>query len=1263
MNEQTIFTVNNEDLGRLDERTAVDFFQRLLWAEARRMGIEVSKINVSTRVNVPDGGVDATVDEVQIATGSGIIKHGKTSYQIKSGQSFSPWQKSQIKKELFGTKTPECQNLGESIRACLDAGGTYVLVCTGIDLVESQRTDALTHIENYLKQCGYRQPKVDVWSQNNLISFLDSFPSLALWVTGRNNANFQTHNSWTQDANMRFPFVSGQSQNELIASIQNELRRNNDTVHVRILGEPGIGKTKLALEATRTEDLSSLVIYCSASQFRDSVLMNELLRDDNQFSTVLVIDECDLDSRSYIWNKLRHRGPRIKLITIYNDYEEKSGDITYHDTPPLEDEQIRNIIIREYQISADQAGRWTELCDGSPRVAHVIGQNLLNHPEDLLKPSGTVDIWERYIVGGADPDNQEIKETRRVLRYIALFKRFGFERFVMAEAQAIAQEVGIEWNRFQEIVDDLKKRKILQGEFTLYITPKALHIKLWTEWWDTYGRGFDLEEFIQDLTPKLVEWFCEMFKYAAESEAASRIVEDLLGPNGPFHDDGVLKTRLGSRFFLALTEASPKSALRCLMRIMKDWNKEDFLHFTEGRREVVWALEKIAMRGDLFADAARLLLALGEAENEDCSNNASGVFAGLFSPAYSRGAPTEAAPTDRFLILKKAFESGSKTRRLLALEACKMGLQPMRMWRRTVGAEYQGLRPEPKQWEPKTYGELWDVYRQVWQLLVEQLERLPADEREKGVVILLEHAPELGQIPTLIDTIVDTVGTLAKKIYVNKKQVIATINSILFHDGKELPAKTRQRWEQLMNELVGSDFHSMMQRYVGMNLLEDEFDEDGNHANQAQPQIEKLAQQAVDTLSLLQAELHWLVKSEAQNGYRFGHELGKRDDGFTLLPTLLDAQRNAATNANVSFLGGYFRAIFDKDQPLWEEQLDALIEDTKLNIAISALTRYSRLTDQAGLRLLNLATNGIIDVKHLGIFSYGKATENLSEEVFTAWIEFLLSARDKFAASIALTLYYYYYVCEKPEPALPRNLTFRLLAHPALFEESNRYRFDTMTDYYWVEIGKAFLKSSPEKSLELVEPMLSHFGHHGSIFSVNSETCSVLNQITEQYPVEVWKQVSKLLEDQIDFSRAVSLEQWLGEGGGSSRKKRLAALTLIPPEKIWEWVDKDIENRAGRFAYRLVPKILSVEEWGTSVARAALVRYGEREDVRENLRANYSTEMWQGSLSLHHENKRQKLLRLKDGEDNENVKRWIDEFVEVLEKRIEQAKIGEERGL
>ena len=1262
MNLETIFTVKNEHLDLLNERTAVDFFQKLLWAEARRIGIEVSKIKVSSRINVPDGGVDATVNKIQIAAGCGIIKPGKTSYQIKAGKTFKPLWESVIKKELLNR-----QNLREGVQVCLEDEGTYVLVCTGFDFVDCEERKILNHIKKQLEVCGYPNAKVEVWGQNTLRSFLEMFPSLALWVTRRSSAQFQTHQSWSQNANMQVPFVPGQSQTELIERIKSDLRREDIIVHVSVAGQPGIGKTRLVLEATKADDLSPLVIYCPADQFlQDRFLMDQLCNDENPFSAVVVIDDCNLHNRSEILDKLRNRGTRIKLITIYNNHEEMAGDITPYVPQRLEDDQIR-LIIQEYTNTSENLdNRWVELCSGSPRVAHVVGWNLVHYPENLLTPLSTVNIWERYIVSIDDPSSERTEQRRRMLRYLALFKQFGFEMLVGDEAKDVAKKVEaadpqITWTIFQEIIDNLKKRKILQGEFTLSITPKALHIKLWTEWWDIYGRGFDLEEFTQDLADKLVEGFYEMFQYAAESGIASRVVEELLGPNGPFQKGDYLWTRLGSRFFLALAEADSKSALRCLMKTIGTWDRETLLQFTEGRRNVIWALEKIAMWDELFVDAARLLLALGEAENEGCSNNASGVFAGLFSPAPGRGAPTEASPADRFPVLKEAFESNSRARRLLALKACKTGLQPMNMWRRIVGAEYQGLRKEPELWDPKTWDEIREVYRQVWQLLVEQLERLPADEREKGVVILLEHAPELGQIPTLIDMIVDTVGTLSKKTYVNQKQVMATIDSILFHDGKKLPVKTRQRWEQLMNELVGSDFHSMMQRYVGMDLLEDNFDENRNHVDQAQPRIEKLVQQAVETPSLLHSELGWLVTAEAKKGYQFGRELGKRNDGFALLPTLLDAQRNAATNASFSFLGGYFRAIFDKDQPLWEEQLDALIKDTKLNIAISGLTRCSGLTDRAGLRLLNLATNGVIDVNHFEIFSYGKATENLSEEVFTAWIEFLLSARNKFAASIALELYYSYYVFEKPEPTLPRNLTFRLLAHPTLFEESNRHRFDTMTDYYWVEIGKAFLKSSPEKSLELVEPMLSHFGHHGSIFSVNSETCSVLNQITEQYPVEVWEQVSKLLEDQIDFSRAVSLEQWLREGGSSARRERKGALTLIPPEKIWEWVDKDIENRARYLACRLVPKILSVEEWGTSVARAVLVRYGEREAVRRDLRANYSTEMWHGPLSLHYENKRQKLLRLKNGEDNENVKQWIDEFAEVLEKAIEDAKVGEER--
>lgn len=1264
MNHDTIFTVKNEDLDLLDEDTAGEFFRKLLRAEALQLGPGTCKINVPQKPYVSDGGIDATVDANLAVAQSEVIASGKNGYQIKSGKTFAPWQEAVIKEMLFGRENPpDKENLGPGIRACIDTGGTYILVCTGIELVDSQRREALNHIKDYLQQCSDQNFKVDVWGQNTLIGFLQKFPSLGLWVNGRGGLNFQTHQSWALDANMHVPYVSGEVQEDSIAKIRDELRANYDTVHVRVLGEPGIGKTRLVLEATRTDDLAPLVIYCKASQFRGSDLMREILREDSQFSAVVVIDECDPSNSSDFWDKLRHRGPRIKLISIYNEHEVRAGGITYHDTPSLNDEQIRSIIQEHTTtISNAEADRWGELCGGSPRVAHVIGENLVNHPEDLLKPPSTVNIWERYVAAGDDREKTE--HRRLVLQHLALFKRFGYERSVAKEAEAIAEKIksanaDITSHAFENIIYELRERRILQGDSTLYITPKALQIWLWGQWWERHYRLFDLEDFTKGLTPKLIEWFYEMFVYAAESDAASRIVEDLLGPNGPFRDDEYLKTRLGSRFFLALAEADPKSALRCLMRTMGTWDRNALFHFTTGRRDVVWALEKIAMQRDLFVDAARLLLALGEAENEDWSNNASGVFTKLFSPGRGRVAPTEASPTERLPVLKEAFESGSKERRLLAVKACNEGLE-FDHFSRMSGAEYRGLRNDIDFWEPKTYGELFDAYRQVWQLLSDQLARLPKDEREAAIEILLQRASRLARRPNLSDMVLDTIRILSEKVYVDNRLLIKTVVEFLHHNGKDLPDDMRQRWEQLRDGLVGSDFHSMMQRYVGMNLLVDAFDENEKYLEQGHPQIQTLAQQAVESPHLLESELPWLVTTEAYNGYAFGYQLGKKDNGFALLSTLLEARRNVVNNASAYFLGGYFRALFDSNVAAWEEQLDGLVKDAKLNLLIPELTYRSGITDQAGLRLLRLAEKGVMPINSFALFFGSRVTDNLSEKVFTEWIAFLLNCSDELAVSIGLKLYYFYYVHDKQEPVLPRDLTFQLLIRPALFENLDQRLLNSMTDSYWVDITKAFLNLYPEKGLEFVERILPYFGKEGTIFGVfDTETGSVLTELTKLYPEQVWKHVSKRLEERDFF-----LEEWLKEGDSKnsfSTADEKGALTFIPREKIWEWIDEDVENRAWYFAYKLVSKTLSVEEWQNSLVRAFLVRYGDREDVRRNLSANYSTEVYSGERSLYLESKRDKLLHIKASEEDRNVKQWLDEYIQELEEDIERARIEEER--
>ena len=1259
---ETIFSVKNENLERLSPQKAVDFFRELLWAEARRIGVGISKIHISSWINVPDGGIDASVEENLSSAKSDLIKFGYTGYQIKTGASFKPWQGAEIKKELFGKESPRREYLKSSIRDCLDKDGTYILVCFKQDLTPEQHRQAVEALTYYLRLCGYQNPKVEVWSQNNLIGFLNQYPSLALKINQRERTKFQTHKSWSQDAEMQKELKAGKPQEEFIANLQNALRKNDEAIHIRVFGEPGIGKTRLVLEATREEDLQPLVIYCdSPSKFKDSYLMDEILKEDNQFSVILVIDECDSECSSYIWNKLKYRGPWIKLISIYNEYDQTSGNINYLEAPPLEDEQISKII-QGYDIPKDQADRWAEFCSGSPRVAHVLGQNLKNNPEDLLKSPDTVNIWDRYIVGGDDSNSQRVHQRRLVLRYIALFKRFGYGGPFVDEAKAIAKMIEqadpqITWARFQEIIKNLRTRKILQGEYTFYITPKALHIKLWIDWWDTYGEGFRFEEFSKNLPASLCDWFCEMFKYASGSEVASRIVKDLLGENGPFHCNDFFKRRGGGKFFLALAEAEPEAALECLKKTVGTWDKEELLQFTTGRREVVLALERIAMWRDLFSDAARLLLALGEAENEPWANNASGVFAQLFSPAYGKLAPTEAPFNERLPVLKEAFESGSKERRMLALRACNQALET-EYFPRIIGAEYQGLRKEPKLWTPKTNEELFDIYREVWQMLYERLDYLPEGERQEATKIFLNRARGLGRIESHADMVIDTLSRLIEKNYLDKKKVLKEIVRILHYDGKILPSRVRQRWEKLKDTLTGNDFSSLMKRYVGMDILEDRFDERGNQVDQTQSRIEELARQAVENIELLRSELDWLVTTEAQNGYRFGYELGKRDKNFSLLPLLLEAQRRADKNASVYFLGGYFRVLFERNRRKWEEQLDVLVEDKKLNVWIPELTRRSGISDRAALRILDLAKERIIGITHFRLFCSGDVIQKLSEVTFKKWIEFLLTSSDTLAISIALGLYNFYYLFKESNYSLPQDLTFKLLTHQLLFQKSEAGKRDQMDDYYWAEIAKAFVLLYPENSLELAEKMLEHFGEEGTIFEgFHSQVQEVLNEITKLYPREVWKKVTKYLGPPID-SRAFHIKEWLR--GGKFFEEKEGALKFIPLEEIWKWVEEDIENRAWYLA-SFVPKTLSREGGKICLLREVLIRYGAREDVRRNLIANFSTEGWIGPESVHYQKKKQQLLNFKKGEDNENVKRWVDEYVSILDKEIEKAKIEEER--
>ncbi len=114
-----------------------------------------------------------------------------------------------------------------------------------------------------------------------------------------------------------------------------------------------------------------------------------------------------------------------------------------------------------------------------------------------------------------------------------------------------------------------------------------------------------------------------------------------------------------------------------------------------------------------------------------------------------------------------------------------------------------------------------------------------------------------------------------------------------------------------------------------------------------------------------------------------------------------------------------------------------------------------------------------------------------------------------------------------------------------------------------------------------------------------------------------------------------------------------AGLGAIPPSVIFEWVDVDAGDRAWLLAEHCPPIIARPDEPST-FARQMLERYGAIEQVRRSLHANNFTEGWSGPASEHYRRKLAALDAHFEVETNDNVRMWLKEHREQLERSIER---------
>ena len=1252
------FEVTEEHLNNLKPNDAVDCFRKLLYAEARSIKLSSNKVSVPRSTNTADGGVDAVVDNREGKQGSEIIRTGINCYQIKTGQ-IPPTTDSTAKRILFKKRTTE---LHPRIKACLEEGGFFAAVFFGRDIPTS--IDAAQRYKSVLKEKHpeYLEPRIEVWQQGQIIEFLHEYPSQRKELTKTEKIQCYTHDEWyEQSEDMQTEFIAGSKQLKFIKEMKEKLEPNSYEPDIRIVGSPGSGKTRIAYEITKADELSSLVLYFeNPDHAKQHNFLSRLLSSGSR--AILIIDECDESDRKYFWNKISTRISKLKLITINNE----RGEDGKYELPKLGQSEIAKIIfshIKEDVAAEDTAARYAPWCTPSPRLANWIGKKL--HEDPNFSALSEDEIYISLIAGGLRSMSQEFNERKAVLMWISLFGRVGYRYPYNEESKALAkkieQEVGIQKGRFFAIVDELKEEKILQGHKTLYISPDLLQFWLWREWWNIYGEGFDLDDFLLvdgSTTPptyfpqSMLKGFTEMLAYAEESPNVMEVVRCFLRVGGPLDDGKLLETHAGARLFSALARAEPKMSLDLLGRTIGKWNKKRLLRFGVGRREVVWRLVELVRKPANFNAAAKLLLRLAAAENEDIANNATGEFAELFSVAPGPLSKTEAGTQAKLSLLKSILNSPDKNERMCALKACDMALESLHFTKMDHDRE-RFLFVGPENWEPGQK-EI-HVYQTVIKLVASNLQQMESDERREAVHIIITRARALTRLKPLAKLLTDTIWEISQKPYADLEKIISEIELVIHSERKRLDPEIMDMWKKLNGRLQKNDYGSMLKRYVGMSIFTDDLEENRKRGERANKFIAEIAAESIRRREELLPELEWICTTNTKNAAAFGRELGHRDADFSLLSGILRVQATIKSSRSATFLGNYLAALFERDPKRWELTLDGMAKDPHLCRHVTVATALSGMTNRAGLRIIQMHEEGNMKETDFIAFVYRLSLKRLSETVFLKWMQILLDTTRIETLNVALALFEWYYrSCN--QIVLPETIARRLIGHDLLLKESPRSEHGMMDKICWTNIVKIYVEQFPERAISLLDAFLQSMGNKNNILSgYGSNTLEVLDLICSLKPTAVWEVIQKYIGPSLD-RRAHAILTWLEGSYRTSRSD--PSFVAIPIRQIFDWIDVDRSKRAHHMA-KFVPKIPFDDT--KCIAREFLASYGDDENVQDALHAHFLSGSWIGSGIEHFTQERDKYIEFKKHETNRHVLLWIDDHMRRLNDLIEDEMATEER--
>lgn len=1205
--------VRNDDIKLLRDTQLVELLYQLINLELSAHSIHKYDSRVPLSIYIPDGGIDGQAKWTDGPESTDWLPSRLVGFQAKATE-MAP---ADCEAEVLD----KAGRLKSEVRALVEANGVYALFL-GRDCVEKSKRVRIIKFEQAIVGAARKEgltlvakPTVRIYDANDIATWTNKYPAAVSKVFGFLRRGGAAALTWGE--------LAGYPGNESVFVQEDEARQrviaglkaasNGSRKVTRLLGASGLGKTRLLLEAFRPPKdaatdpdqarLSSSFCYLQLAKHPD---VERVLLEWRRLNCagLVIVDDCPIELHERLTDEILRSDSRLSIITIGNDAVETAyvGTQTSVLTVlPASDELIEAILALTFAtLSGEDCGFIArELAQGYPLMALRMAEARLNGAP--LTARITPQILAKAYGRPVAPDSKAAK----VIAACALFESVGIEGEMAHEREFVrttfCPDVSTE-DFYAELVEFVKSGALTRYGRIVQVRPRPLAIRLAADWWERCAPERAEAIVTLDFPDALSQAFCARLRMLDFVPSLAEVAKGLCGASGPFGQAKVLTSDLGSQLFRAIAEVNPEAAISGLTRAL-DGQNVDALKSIEGapRRNIVWALEKLAFWERTFSASIACLAQLAIAENENYSNNATGVLSRLFTVLLSG---TQAPLSLRQSELFRMARSDDMALRRIAVEALDKALTTDNFIG-TAGGRSQGSSGPLKEYRPKLWQEVFDY----WQCCLGELSAMVVSESPLSQLAARTIASHIRGL-TRIGRIDDVEAALRQVVEAHGPvwpEALDAVRGVLRYDLSSTPPEAEQRIRRWIDLLTPTQLPEKIRLIVTEAPFEHEESEQGSWADIAAQRAEQLGLECGRAWKEKFDLFQLIMEGGQRQAFSFGRglALGSAFSG-ELLERLLSRFSNITRERrNALLLAGWMSGLDNAEPPACDRLFEFLAGHSEYSKFLPSIARGIKLSDARIEVLTGLINGRSIEPDQLYGLSYGQAMSDVSNSVLVALSRALASTGTE-GAWVALDILF---MRSHGQPDHASELTAEfteLLSLKGLLAKSRRQ----LDLHIFETVAKRLIPDSPDLgrhiAAELVEAIVTD-GDLNHIFVQN-----MFEVLLAQQGASCWPVLKNALTTGDRLGRwrlAASLRDPIGH-----REFQRIPASHLPLELLRQWCLEAPDS-----APQLVADLVQLIQFEASPPRLSdavmmlLNEAGDSEAVLSSLSAGLNTFMWSGS--------------------------------------------------